>query len=97
AILRCAGRCGRRIGRRRDAAGARRPGSWFCLERRTMDGVADTKKKVRVEVVAQSEDGRGALDQIREHSPDVALIDYKLPELDGVSVVHAVARDGLQT
>ena len=51
----------------------------------------------RVDVVAQSEDGRGALDQIREHSPDVALIDYKLPELDGVSVVHAVARDGLQT
>lgn len=85
-----------------------------------MDGVVDSKKKVRVvvaddhplyregvvraltasgrvDVVAQSEDGRGALDQIREHSPDVALIDYKLPELDGVSVVHAVARDGLQT
>jgi two-component system, NarL family, nitrate/nitrite response regulator NarL len=51
----------------------------------------------RVDVVAQSEDGRGALDQIREHSPDVALIDYKLPDLDGVSVVHAVTRDGLQT
>src|SRR5437868_939987 len=51
----------------------------------------------RVEVVAQSEDGRDALDQIREHSPDVALIDYKLPDLDGVSVLHAVTRDGLQT
>ena len=51
----------------------------------------------RVEVVAQAEDGRGALDQIREHAPDVALIDYKLPNLDGVSVVHAVARDGLPT
>src|SRR5215831_10891514 len=51
----------------------------------------------RVEVVAQSEGGRDALDQIREHSPDVALIDYKLPDLDGVSVIHAVARDGLQT
>ena len=51
----------------------------------------------RVEVVAQAEDGRGALDQIREHAPDVALIDYKLPNLDGVSVVHAVTRDGLAT
>jgi len=51
----------------------------------------------RVDVVAQSGDGRGALDQIREHAPDVALIDYKLPDLDGVSVVHAVTRDGLQT
>src|ERR1700694_1279735 len=88
--------------------------------RRTMDVVADAKKKVRVlvaddhplyregvvralaasgrvEVVAQAEDGRGALEQIRQHAPDVALIDYKLPELDGVSVVHAVARDGLAT
>jgi two-component system, NarL family, nitrate/nitrite response regulator NarL len=51
----------------------------------------------RVDVVAQSEGGREALDQIREHSPDVALIDYKLPDLDGVSVVHAVSRDGLST
>ena len=51
----------------------------------------------RVEVVAQAEDGRGALEQIREHAPDVALIDYKLPDLDGVSVVHAVTRDGLAT
>jgi two-component system, NarL family, nitrate/nitrite response regulator NarL len=51
----------------------------------------------RVEVVAQAEDGRGALEQIREHAPDVALIDYKLPHLDGVSVVHAVTRDGLAT
>ena len=48
----------------------------------------------RVDVVAQSEGGRDALEQIREHSPDVALIDYKLPDLDGVSVVHAVTRDG---
>ena len=51
----------------------------------------------RVDVVAQSEGGREALDQIREHKPDVALIDYKLPDLDGVSVIHAVTRDGLQT
>jgi len=51
----------------------------------------------RVDVVAQSEGGREALEQIREHAPDVALIDYKLPDLDGVSVVHAVTRDGLQT
>jgi two-component system nitrate/nitrite response regulator NarL len=51
----------------------------------------------RVEVVAQAGGGRDALEQIRQHTPDVALIDYKLPDLDGVSVVHAVTRDGLQT
>ena len=51
----------------------------------------------QVEVVAQAGDGRDALDAIREHRPDVALLDYKLPELDGVAVTHAVVRDGLAT
>ncbi len=51
----------------------------------------------QVDVVAQAGDGRGALDAIREHTPDVALLDYKLPGLDGVAVTHAVVRDGLST
>ncbi|HZR93491.1 MAG TPA: response regulator transcription factor [Gaiellaceae bacterium] len=51
----------------------------------------------RVEVVAEAEGGREALERIREHAPDVALLDYKLPDLDAVSVVHAVTRDGLET
>jgi two-component system nitrate/nitrite response regulator NarL len=51
----------------------------------------------RVEVVGQSGDGRTALAQIEEHQPDVALLDYKLPELDGLAVTNAVIRDGLST
>jgi two-component system nitrate/nitrite response regulator NarL len=51
----------------------------------------------QVEVVAEAEDGRGALEEIRKHLPDVALLDYRLPELDGVEVTHAVIRDGLPT
>lgn len=51
----------------------------------------------QVEVVAEAADGRTALAEIQEHSPEVALLDYKLPDLDGVAVVHAVARDGLET
>ena len=49
----------------------------------------------RVEIVAEAEDGRSALAKIQEHTPDVALIDYKLPELDGVAVTHAVVREQL--
>jgi two-component system, NarL family, nitrate/nitrite response regulator NarL len=49
----------------------------------------------QVEIVAEAEDGRSALEQIQEHSPDVALLDYKLPELDGVAVTHAVVREQL--
>jgi two-component system, NarL family, nitrate/nitrite response regulator NarL len=51
----------------------------------------------QVDVVAEAADGRAALAAIREHVPQVALIDYRLPELDGVAVAHAVNRDGLPT
>ena len=49
----------------------------------------------QVEIVAEAEDGRSALAKIQEHAPDVALLDYKLPELDGVAVTHAVVREQL--
>jgi two-component system, NarL family, nitrate/nitrite response regulator NarL len=49
----------------------------------------------RVEVVAEAEDGAAALAEIQEHRPDVALLDYKLPKLDGVAVTNAVVREGL--
>jgi two-component system nitrate/nitrite response regulator NarL len=51
----------------------------------------------QVEVVAEAEDGRTALEAIREYQPDVALLDYRLPGLDGVEVTHAVIRDELPT
>src|SRR5881409_3703803 len=51
----------------------------------------------RIEVVAETDDGRTALEEIRTQQPDVALLDYKLPGLDGVAVAHAVTRDGLPT
>jgi two-component system, NarL family, nitrate/nitrite response regulator NarL len=51
----------------------------------------------QVEVVAEAGDGAAALAAIEKHRPDVALLDYKLPGLDGVRVAHAVLRDGLPT
>ena len=50
-----------------------------------------------IEVVAQAEDGREALELIREHRPQVALVDYQMPDMDGLDVVHAVVRDALPT
>jgi two-component system, NarL family, nitrate/nitrite response regulator NarL len=51
----------------------------------------------QVEIVAEAGDGRTALAEIEQHEPDVALLDYKLPGLDGVAITHAVVRDGLST
>jgi two-component system nitrate/nitrite response regulator NarL len=49
----------------------------------------------QVEVVAEADDGRSALAKMQELLPDVALIDYKLPGLDGVAVTNAVVREQL--
>ncbi|WP_319447331.1 MULTISPECIES: response regulator transcription factor [unclassified Mycobacterium] len=51
----------------------------------------------RTQVVAAVGDGHAALEAIREHGPDVALLDYKMPGLDGIAVAHAVTRDRLPT
>jgi two-component system, NarL family, nitrate/nitrite response regulator NarL len=51
----------------------------------------------RTTVVAAVGDGHAALEAIREHAPDVALLDYKMPGVDGIGVAHAVARDRLAT
>lgn len=51
----------------------------------------------QVEVVAEAGDGQTALEDIRRHQPDVAILDYKLPGLDGLAVTHAIVRDRLPT
>jgi len=51
----------------------------------------------QVEVVAEAETGREAIEAIRREEPDVAVVDYEMPDLDGVAVVHAVTRDQLPT
>jgi two-component system, NarL family, nitrate/nitrite response regulator NarL len=51
----------------------------------------------QIEILAEAGDGRSALAAIQEHHPDVALLDYKLPDLDGVAVTHAVVREQLPT
>ncbi len=55
------------------------------------------KESGTVQVVAEAADGRAALAAIRQHEPAVALLDYRMPGLDGLDVVHAVTRDGLLT
>lgn len=51
----------------------------------------------QVTVVAEAENGRAALEAIVEHEPTVALVDFRLPDLDGAAIAHAVTRDGLAT
>ncbi len=43
-----------------------------------------------IEIVASEPDGTRVVEICKEHSPDVALVDYRLPELDGVQVARLV-------
>jgi len=51
----------------------------------------------RLSVVAEAADGHAALEEIRRHTPDVAIVDMLMPDLDGAAVLNAIARDELPT
>ena len=50
-----------------------------------------------IAVVAEADDGTSALEAIRTHRPQVALLDYRMPGMDGTEVAAAVLRDELPT
>jgi two-component system nitrate/nitrite response regulator NarL len=50
-----------------------------------------------IRVIAEAGTGREALEAIEREDPDVAVVDYQMPDLDGLDLVHAVTRDGLAT
>ena len=50
-----------------------------------------------VDVVADADDGPDALKLIRTHRPHVALLDYRMPGMDGAQVAAAVLREELPT
>jgi two-component system, NarL family, nitrate/nitrite response regulator NarL len=48
-----------------------------------------------LEVVADAGDGTAALELIRSTAPDVALVDLRLPGIDGFGIAAAVKHEGL--
>jgi len=46
-----------------------------------------------ISVVAQAEDGAQAITLFRQHRPDVALIDLRMPVMDGVQVAAAITAE----
>ncbi len=46
------------------------------------------------DVIDQASDGATALALIRHHQPDVAVLDVRMPGMDGIDVIAALARHG---
>jgi two-component system nitrate/nitrite response regulator NarL len=55
------------------------------------------KRRSDLELVGVAEDGRIAIEEIRRLQPEVALVDMRMPEVDGAQVLNAVVRDGVPT
>jgi len=43
-----------------------------------------------MQLVAEASDGRAAVEQFRQHRPDVTLMDLRMPEMDGIAAVKAI-------
>jgi two-component system nitrate/nitrite response regulator NarL len=62
------------------------------------DGLARRiKERPELELIGEADDGPATLTAIRELKPDVAVLDIKMPGLDGLKVAAAVAREELPT
>lgn len=50
-----------------------------------------------VDVIGQAQDGESAWQMIQEKQPAVAVLDYEIPTLDGISIARRIVRDKLPT
>jgi two-component system, NarL family, nitrate/nitrite response regulator NarL len=55
------------------------------------------KERPDLELVGESADGRDALPEIRRLTPDVAVLDVRMPGLTGPEVLNAIARERIAT
>jgi DNA-binding NarL/FixJ family response regulator len=61
------------------------------LVRAGLVAVLDTQPDL--EVVAEAADGLQAVEEVRRHRPDVALLDVRMPHLDGIGATRAICAD----
>jgi two-component system, NarL family, nitrate/nitrite response regulator NarL len=55
------------------------------------------KERAELELIGSCGDGREALERITAEEPDVAIIDVRMPGLDGLKILGAVKREKLRT
>jgi two-component system, NarL family, nitrate/nitrite response regulator NarL len=51
------------------------------------------KERPELQLAGEAKDGREALELIQRDQPDVAVLDVRMPDLEGPQVLHAINRD----
>jgi two-component system, NarL family, nitrate/nitrite response regulator NarL len=59
--------------------------------------VRAVKERPDLKLVGEAGEGREALEEIKRLKPDVAVLDIRMPGLDGTQVLAALRRDGVET
>lgn len=62
-----------------------------------LEAVASFLDRAGIEIVARARDGNEALEAIKEHRPDVALIDIRMPHMGGMEVTREASRTTHET
>lgn len=52
--------------------------------------LADQLREMSIQVIGPASDGEKALELARTHMPDIALLDIRMPKIDGLSVAEAI-------
>ena len=52
------------------------------------------EKQPDIEVIAEAENGRTAVQLVRELSPDVVIMDIGMPDLNGIGAAHQILAEG---
>lgn len=67
-------------------------------EIRTRRGVVSllTKLNPNYEIAGEAENGRMGLELIRELNPDLAIVDVKMPEMDGIQMIEEMRKQGVK-
>lgn len=51
-------------------------------------------RKAKLNLLADLSDGEAALAAVREHKPDIVLLDVSMPKMTGLEVTTAIRQDG---
>ena len=56
-------------------------------------GLAMLLRDTEIQIVSQASDGDEAVEQVREHTPDVVLLDIRMPSSDGLTALEKIRQE----